>query len=264
MTPLVSPDSDPEINPALDPALNPDAPPPEPAFPFWTYGDLLLFVGLAILALILSQLAVLGASKMLHLPATSQEVLAIPAQFLAYGLIFGVLYALFHLHYGQPMMASLGWNRSGMKAIAALALGFGLSFLIALLGGLLRIPNTDTPMKHLMANPTGLLLIGLFATTLGPLCEELIFRGFLQPLLVRSFGAAPGILLTAVPFGLLHLQQYGNAWQSGVLITFAGAVFGMVRHVTNSTRASTSVHAAYNSTLFLALLFSGRTLPLKW
>ncbi len=240
------------------------APPPEPSFPFWNYGDLLMFIGLAIVALVVSELLVLGMAKAMHASTNAQELFAVPAQFLAYGLIFGVLYALFHVHYGQPMMASLAWNRSSLGVLRAVLLGFGLSFLIALLGGLLRTPQTDTPMKHLMSSPAGLLLVGLFGTTLGPLCEELIFRGFLQPLLVRSFGVAAGILLTAVPFGLLHLQQYGNAWQSGVLITFAGVVFGMVRHVTNSTRASTGVHVAYNSSLFIALLLSGRTLPIKW
>lgn len=247
-----------------EPQPGPPPPPAAPAFPFWTYGDLLLFIGLAALALILSQVLVLGVARVLGVPAGTRELLAIPAQFLAYGLIFGVLYALFHLQYGQPMMASLGWVRSRWGVLRALLLGFGLSLLIAVLGGLLRTPDIDTPMKHLMANPAGLLLVGLVGTTLGPLCEELIFRGFLQPLLVRSFGPAPGILLAAVPFGLLHLQQYGNAWQSGLLITFAGAVFGMVRHVTNSTRASTGVHVAYNSSLFLALFLSGRTFPLKW
>lgn len=251
MTPTVSDEQQPEA-------------PPEPSFPFWNYGDVLMFVGLALLALIVSQLLVLGTAKALHASPAALELLAIPAQFLAYGLIFGVLFALFHWHYGQPMLASLGWTRSGLGFPRALLLGFGLSFLIATAGGLLHMPDTETPMKHLMASPTGLLLVGLFGTTLGPLCEELIFRGFLQPLLVRSFGVAAGILLTAVPFGLLHLQQYGNAWQSGVLITFAGVVFGMVRHVTNSTRASTGVHAAYNSSLFIALLLSGRTFPIKW
>ena len=247
-----------------EPEQQQPAPPPEPRFPFWSYGDLLMFIGLAMMALVVSELLVLGVAKALHASAGAQELWAVPAQFLAYGLIFGVLYALFHVHYGQPMMASLAWRRSSLSVPRAVLLGFGLSFLIALLGGLLHMPQTETPMQHLMSSPAGLLLVGLFGTTLGPLCEELIFRGFLQPLLVRSFGVAAGILLTAVPFGLLHLQQYGNAWQSGVLITFAGVVFGMVRQVTNSTRASTMVHAAYNSTLFIALLFSGRTLPIKW
>jgi len=57
--------------------------------------------------------------------------------------------------------------------------------------------------------------------------EELIFRGFLQPLLVRSLGAPAGILATALPFGLLHFQEYGNSWRHVLLISLSGVAFGL-------------------------------------
>jgi membrane protease YdiL (CAAX protease family) len=109
-------------------------------------------------------------------------------------------------------------------------------------------------MKELLSDPVSIALIAVFGTTLGPVCEELVFRGFLQPLLVRSLGAVAGIFATAVPFGLLHLQQYGFSWRHGLLITCAGAAFGWMRHTTGSTRASTLMHAAYNGLFFLVLL----------
>jgi membrane protease YdiL (CAAX protease family) len=88
--------------------------------------------------------------------------------------------------------------------------------------------------------------------------EELIFRGFLQPLLVRSLGAVPGILAAAVPFGLLHFSEYGNSWRHAVLISGAGAAFGWMRHATGSTKASTLMHAAYNALFFASLWGSKR------
>jgi uncharacterized protein len=103
-------------------------------------------------------------------------------------------------------------------------------------------------------HPTSLALVALFGVTLGPLFEELFFRGFLQPLLVRSLGAAAGILVAAIPFGLLHFQEYGNSWRHVVLISLAGAAFGAMRHFTNSTKASTLMHASYNALFFIALL----------
>jgi membrane protease YdiL (CAAX protease family) len=244
----------------------PTAPTPEPEarFPFWNYVDLTVVIALGLLAMILSQLLVMGAGQWFHLPKASQTLLAIPAQFIAYGLLFYLLHTLFRVLYGQPMMKSLAWVRSRLTVPNAILIGLLLSVIVALLGTALKMPNEDTPMKQVLANPTGLVLIALFGTTVGPLCEELIFRGFLQPLLVRTFGVVIGIFLTALPFGLLHLQQYGNAWQSGVLITLVGVVLGAVRHFTNSTRASTYVHAAYNSSLFLALLVSGKALSSKW
>ncbi len=252
------------IEPQLPPEPEPQTPAVEERFPFWSYLDLGVVIALALLSLIVSQFLALAIGRAMHLPKESQQLLAVPAQFVAYGLLFLVLRALFHLHYGQPMMSSLGFVRSRLPVGVALMLGLLLSIAVAVLGGLMKMSNDNTPMQHLLSDPRGLLVMALFGTAVGPLCEELLFRGFLQPLLVRTFGVAIGIFLTALPFGLLHLQQYGNAWQSGVLITLVGVVLGAVRHFTNSTRASTLVHAAYNSTLFLALIASGKVLSSKW
>jgi membrane protease YdiL (CAAX protease family) len=81
--------------------------------------------------------------------------------------------------------------------------------------------------------------------------EEILFRGVLLPLLARSLGAWPGILLTALPFALLHGPQNTWAWQQVVLIGVAGAIFGWVRYRTGATSASFLLHAAYNATGFL-------------
>ena len=62
-------------------------------------------------------------------------------------------------------------------------------------------------MKALLSDPTSVLFIAVIGTTLAPICEEIVFRGFLQPLLVRSLGAVPGILLAAAAFGLMHFRS---------------------------------------------------------
>src|ERR1019366_849808 len=101
-----------------------------------------------------------------------------------------------------------------------------------------------------MEDHTAAVLMAVFGTTIAPLAEELAFRGFLQPLLVRNLGAVAGILLASVPFGFLHFHEYGNSWRHAVLIGLAGASFGWMRHATGSTRASTIMHAAYNGLIF--------------
>ena len=92
------------------------------------------------------------------------------------------------------------------------------------------------------------------------MCEELAFRGFLQPLLVRSLGTVPGILAAALPFGLLHFQEYGNSWRHVLLISLAGAAFGWMRHATGSTKAAAIMHASYNAIEFVLLLMA-KSLP---
>lgn len=111
-----------------------------------------------------------------------------------------------------------------------------------------------------MRDRLSIALIGLFSSTLGPLCEELVFRGFFQPLLIRTFGVPLGILLCAVPFALLHGPQYHWSWQVVVLLTLAGATFGYTRLLTRSTAASTLVHATYNLTFFMGYLLQRKEL----
>jgi membrane protease YdiL (CAAX protease family) len=112
-----------------------------------------------------------------------------------------------------------------------------------------------------MESRADILVMCVLGVTLAPLCEELVFRGFLQPVLVRSLGAAPGILLAALPFGLLHFQEYGNSWRHALIIAMAGVAFGWMRQATGSTKAAAIMHAAYNSLFFIALLTEKRMLP---
>jgi membrane protease YdiL (CAAX protease family) len=78
--------------------------------------------------------------------------------------------------------------------------------------------------------------------------------------LVRSLGTVAGILATAVPFGLLHFQEYGNSWRHVLLISISGVAFGWIRHVTGSTKAAAGMHSAYNAFQFV-LLIMAKNLP---
>jgi hypothetical protein len=69
--------------------------------------------------------------------------------------------------------------------------------LVALASALIHTPTGDTPMTQLMETRADVLVMGVLGVTLAPLCEELGFRGFLQPLLVRSLGAVAGMVLAA-------------------------------------------------------------------
>jgi membrane protease YdiL (CAAX protease family) len=97
-------------------------------------------------------------------------------------------------------------------------------------------------------------MFGLFAILLGPLFEEIVFRGFIQPLFARDLGTVAGVLLAAGLFGLLHGPEYSGAWQFVVLITAAGACFGWVRARTGSLVPAIIMHAGFNSVFFVAAL----------
>ena len=108
---------------------------------------------------------------------------------------------------------------------------------------LLRAPEVPDPVKDLITGRASLVIVMVFAVVLGPIYEELFFRGFLFPLLAKTFGAAAGIFLSALPFALLHGAQNQWAWQQITLVGLAGSAFGFVRYRTGSTAASTILHS---------------------
>jgi membrane protease YdiL (CAAX protease family) len=231
------------------------SPPPE-RDPFWSYGDLLIFAGLTLPCLLLG----LGVVKtafwifQLHPAVKTWELLA--AQITFYALLSGVLVALFRVQYDRPFWRSLGWVTPRLPLLSVMAGGVGLALAVMLLGVLIRTPHIESPLTELLKDPTSLVLVAIFGSIVAPVCEELLFRGFLQPLLVRSLGAAAGIVATALPFGLLHFQEYGNSWRHVLLISLSGVAFGWMRQATGSTKAAAGMHAAYNGFQFVLLLMA--------
>ncbi len=253
--------SEPEI-PAVTPSEPVSAPPPRD--PYWSYADLAVFALTFVPALVGGSVLAGFVFAGLGYGGAGNAAPLLAAQFLAYGFWFAFLYAWLRIKYARPFWSGLGFVRAGERVVEHVAAGIGLAVGLGLMGGLLQTPELDTPMKALLGDRRSVLLVGMAASTIGPLCEELAFRGFLQPLLVRSLGAWPGIVLAALPFSLLHGQQYAWSWRHILLVTLAGVAFGWTRHRTGSTAAATVTHAAYNATYFAAMLISGKDLPSQW
>ena len=217
--------------------------------PFWGYRDLMFLIAAGfVLAL------GVGAIARIFFKNPLNAVQALGITFAFEGLWFAVVYAVFRLGYGRPFWQSLGWARPALGRWNAFGWGLLAAFLCAGISNLLPVPHVQTPMEELMKGRYALPLMGFFAITLGPLLEELAFRGFLQPLLVSTFGAVGGVLLQAVPFAAMHGAEYAWSWQRLVVMFVAGSAFGWMRHRTGSTQASTFMHAGFNSVVFLGML----------
>jgi uncharacterized protein len=246
-------------SPPPDPTTDPPAPGAAPRDrdpAFWGYSDLFLFAGLSVPAMLAGFGLVKAGVSAFHLhPTRAAELLT--EQFIGYLFLFLVLVVIFRFQYDRPFWASLGWTRITAAPLAIVGAGWLTAFAVVLVGYLIHTPTTSNPLTDLMQDRASILLVGIFGVTLGPLAEELAFRGFLQPLLVRSLGVLPGIILAALPFGLLHFSEYGNSWRHVVLISAAGIAFGWMRQATGSTKASTLMHSAYNA-LFFAALWGGK------
>jgi membrane protease YdiL (CAAX protease family) len=242
--------------------------PTEPAAPerdpVWGYADLALFAGVAVAAMLVAGFVSNAVVHGLRIGERNTIFVMLPAEFVAYGVLFGLLALLLRVQYGKPFWASLGWTPVREPALRIALAGVGVAMAVAVASVVLKTPDINSPMKQFLSRGASVALLAVFGTTLGPLCEELAFRGFMQPLFVRTMGVLPGVLLPAVLFGLLHLPQYGLSWRHGLLITGAGAAFGWMRHKTGSTRAAVIMHMAYNCTFFLLLLTQRKDLPHNW
>ncbi|HEY3824766.1 MAG TPA: type II CAAX endopeptidase family protein [Bryobacteraceae bacterium] len=227
----------------------------EPDRPFWGFGEVFLIAALFLPAVYAGSVAVQAASGYLHIdPKLGFPLLT--AEFIGYAIVFLALRLLFARHQ-QPLFESLGWIPQPFRALHLAVIGIILALVVVVLGNVLGFPNVDTPFDKLLNDTLSRIAIAIFGVTLGPVIEELLFRGFLQPVLISSFGVLPGILVTSLVFGGMHLMQNAFLWQSGVLITLVGFVLGVVRHVSGSTKASAITHVAYNAVPFLALMASG-------
>ena len=147
--------------------------------------------------------------------------------------------------YHQPFWQAIHWNWPRNAALMLLLGVFTVS--LDLLSKYLPMPKT-TPFDQFFARPSDAYLMVAFAVTFGPLMEELFFRGLLYPVLERRAGVIPAIVLTALPFGMIHYLQY-KSWAAVLVITLVGVVLTAVRAVTKSVAASFLVHVGYNGTL---------------
>jgi len=222
--------------------------------PFWNYHDLALFIGAALPSMLLSVVIVMGVRKIA--PHGGKAVDAILFQFIGYAFWFLSLYALLKLRHGRPFWRSLSWAGNHRDIAVCMLSGPWLALAVGWLGYLMGRPDVEIPMLEMLSDRLSIILIGLFAVSLGPLCEELAFRGFLMPLVMRSLGPAAGIMIAAAPFALLHGPQYGWSWRHVALVGLAGVGFGWARYKTGSTAAATAMHSTYNLTFLAGLLFS--------
>ena len=240
------------------------SPAPVPvSFPVWNGRDLLELAGFFCLGLVVLMLAVQAAGSLLALypgrPAlTADPVTQGMAQILMTNLLNGLvlffIYRTVTVKYRSPFWSSLRW-RGPTAAPAGLFLVLGA--LLALVMGALssRIPGIeDLPVSGLLRHPQTAVFLGVTAVAVAPLVEEVVFRGFIFPVLERRWGWVAAVLLTALMFTSLHVTQLWGSWMAVSLILLVGLVLSLVRALTGALLPAFLLHLAYNATLCLLSL----------
>lgn len=237
-------------------------PQPKSERPAWSAWDVLVLALLAFVSIIVAQFSVTTIAHRFWFPnetwrdTLQQPVVIIIAQCLFYIPVALSMIGLIEGKYHIPFWRAVSWNWPS-SVWKMLALGAAMLVVLTLLGNFFPAPK-DTPFEHLFDRPTDAYILGFIAVTVAPLLEELFFRGLLYPVLAREWGVPWGVFLTALPFALLHLQQYGYAWVAFSAVLIVGIVCGIVRASTKSVGASFLVHVGYNGTEMLIMLLVTR------
>jgi membrane protease YdiL (CAAX protease family) len=218
----------------------------------------LAIAGLTIVTMLVLQVLVIVGALWLAYPRSNlaqvaqKPTLLLVSQFLIYLAVAACMIMMVEGKYHVPFWQAIRWNWPQAEW-RLLGLGAVLLLALRMVESFLPMPK-DTPFEHLFDQPRDAYLLSIIAVSFAPLMEELFFRGLLYPVLARRMGMVWGILLTALPFGLIHLPQYGWAWGAALVIFLVGVVCGAVRAATKSVAASFLVHVGYNGTQMLIAL----------
>jgi membrane protease YdiL (CAAX protease family) len=219
---------------------------------FGTFGtSLLLLKGFAISGVNFHQVQTVSGDKNLFL-ILNQAILSLAL--LAY------LAAQMRFGFRAPFWRTIGWRplQTGQtpRAVAYLGLifsGFLVAILVTLSSSAFKT-STKMPIEQFFQDRRSALLLMSLGVLLAPVLEETIFRGYIYPVVARSFGITAGILVTGTLFGLLHASQLWGGWAQIALLVLVGIVFTYARERTHTVLASYLLHVSYNSFLFLGFV----------
>jgi len=164
---------------------------------------------------------------------------------------------------GNPALGESGWLRWAalgmLSAFGAVAVSSTLNDVVFHQEGESQSVTAIGNLIDSGVNQTDqLVMVGCIfavASVLAPLTEEAVFRGFLLPALNKWVPLPAAVALSSAAFALAHLNPHDF-----IPLFSLGCILGAVYVQTKDLRASTMVHALWNSgviVLLLATIFAG-------
>jgi membrane protease YdiL (CAAX protease family) len=108
----------------------------------------------------------------------------VPSMTLAYLVMLAAMYVLVTRHRRSPFWQAVGWRWPSGLWLGYMAAGSVLAVGLGLLSRFLPIPKS-LPMDRFFQDRQGAFLMMFFGVTVAPFAEEMLFRGFLYPVLDR-------------------------------------------------------------------------------
>jgi membrane protease YdiL (CAAX protease family) len=243
---------------------------------------LVFFLLLTLFAFLLSEAAILTLMHGTPVAQTlASERVQLGSEALTYCLTLTAAWLTLPIFWHQPLLTGLRWNPAAATwriALLGLAIGFASQ------GISIFIPQPkQMPIEDFFHHPGLIWFLALFGILLGPLFEEVVFRGFLLPAIANAvdyiriprnpdpnialenliawrssssfsplaLGIAP--IVTSLIFASIHGPQI--AWNLPALAVLFAVSYALclVRLRTHSLAASTLVHCCYNLSIFLSI-----------
>lgn len=138
-------------------------------------------------------------------------------------------------------LSGLSWRQFGLTIAGLIGL-LGFEFALDAVGSRVapqsfaRLSAANAELYAALGAPFAAVIVSLASG----ICEEILFRGALQPRF--------GLVTTALVFGIIHMQ-YGMVWAL-LSIGVIGLVLGLYRQKINTT-ACILIHVLYNLTTLL-------------
>ena len=108
----------------------------------------------------------------------------VPAMTLAYVAMLAAMYGLVKRHHHSAFWQAVGWRWPGDWWLGYVFAGGLLAMGLGFLSRLLPIPKS-LPMDQFFKDAQGAYLMMIFGVAIAPFAEEMLFRGFLYPVLDR-------------------------------------------------------------------------------
>lgn len=133
--------------------------------------------------------------------------------------------------------------------------------LLAIFGPIAEQQVAVLYMRAMRAYPLFFAYLVVIVVVVVPMCEELLFRGFLLGWLRRHLNRQPAIWLSALIFGLIHfsLAQGVANWHILPPLVLLGWYLGHLYERSGSLWAPIALHVCFNgfSTFFIAMGLEG-------
>ena len=247
-------------------------------------GHALLFFSLTATAFILCLLVLAALFRGKVQPGGGVDTaVSLGAEATTYVVALTAAYWVFPLLWKRSFPEGIHWHGLVARRNALRLIGVGvLLSALAQVGEHFVTEPKSPEIDHLMRTAGGAWGVMLLGTLLGPLMEEIAFRGFLLPALATAYDwlsldrtpagmrrwetttdhTQPGLIFAAIfssfLFALVHAPQLEYTWGPVALLFGVSLVLAFVRVRTHSVACSTLVHLTYNLTIFIGVLVATR------